>query len=530
MSFKIVRRVKLSEIFTTQRYQQLRTLIEKRFWLFLIAILIFAFVTRWYRLAEPKRYIFDEVYHAITAKLIRRNDVRAFEWWNPPVEPDTAVDWLHPPLAKYTQALSMEIFGENSFGWRFSSVVFGTGVILLTALLAKELFGDKVIAILAAFLASTDGLLLTQSRIAMNDIHVTFFILLTLLCYVKFRNTLKEQLPKAVTAARQLVHRQQRWLIFSGLSAGLALGSKWSGLFVVLTLWFFEVWRTVAAYYSDRELKWKEVLRQLATFVLVLVILTFFVYLLSYTDMFLQGKSLVCQSNTPIQGECYCSQESSTWVKVLSIIVPSQKATFESWEARGGCKRLISHFSELNHQIVWYQKNLKATHPYQSRPLQWFLDARPVWFHVEYGEGTITNIYAQGNPVLFWLGDIAVLGSVVWLGYTLFKTKKIFSGETFTIFFLLFAYFAVWLPWIISPRIMFFYHYTPAVPLMSILLAFWVGRAQANKQLGSWRAIAPWLIALISFATFVLFYPNWTGIPVPTKFAENFYFVFKSWR
>src|SRR5258708_3911057 len=151
--------------------------LKKNYWFLLSLIVIFAFISRVYRLNLPKEYIFDEVYHAVTAKLIRRNDPRAYEWWNPPLEPDTAVDWLHPPLAKYTQALGMDLFGENSFGWRISSAVFGTLVIIATAFLADELFKSKKIALLSAFLAACDGLLLTQSRIAMNDIHVTFFIL-----------------------------------------------------------------------------------------------------------------------------------------------------------------------------------------------------------------------------------------------------------------------------------------------------------------------------------------------------------------
>ena len=148
-----------------------------------IGVIFFAFVTRIYRVNLPEQYIFDEVYHAVTAKLIARNDPRAFEWWNPAPEPNTAIDWLHPPYAKYTQALFIRIFGETTFAWRLSSVIFGVLVIVLVYKLSYELFGKKNLSLLAAFLASLDGLLLVQSRIAMNDIHVTFFILLTLLLF-----------------------------------------------------------------------------------------------------------------------------------------------------------------------------------------------------------------------------------------------------------------------------------------------------------------------------------------------------------
>ena len=84
---------------------------KKGFTILLLSVFLFAFVTRVYRLSQPSSYYFDEVYHAVTAKLVARGDERAFEWWNEAPEPDTAVDWLHPPLAKYTQALGMLVFG-----------------------------------------------------------------------------------------------------------------------------------------------------------------------------------------------------------------------------------------------------------------------------------------------------------------------------------------------------------------------------------------------------------------------------------
>ena len=122
----------------------------------LILILFFAFVSRIYRLHIPDRYIFDEVYHAITAKLVAANDPRAFEWWHGPIEPDTAVDWLHPPLAKYTQAFFIKILGSSGFSWRISSVLFGVGVIWAIYKLSQELFDDQRISLLAAGLASLD--------------------------------------------------------------------------------------------------------------------------------------------------------------------------------------------------------------------------------------------------------------------------------------------------------------------------------------------------------------------------------------
>ena len=79
----------------------IHTILKKYYGPLLLAILAFAFFTRMFQLHIPEEYYFDEVYHAVTAKLVARNDPRAYEWWHPAPEPNTAIEWLHPPLAKY---------------------------------------------------------------------------------------------------------------------------------------------------------------------------------------------------------------------------------------------------------------------------------------------------------------------------------------------------------------------------------------------------------------------------------------------
>lgn len=479
------------------------SLTRKGFTISLLLILVFATFTRFYRLGSPKTYYFDEVYHGVTSKLIARNDPRAYEWWNEPVEPNTAVDWLHPPLAKYTQAFSMRLWGENSFGWRFSSAVFGVLTVALTALLAHIYFHKRGLTLLAALLSASDGLLLTQSRIAMNDIHVTFFILLTITLYGVFRAQLEKKRPYL-------------WLLATGISAGLAMGSKWSGVFVLLAIWLAEI---VRASVTRQQLAAR--LKHVARTLVLLGLVPVLIYLASYTHMFLQGKTLVCTGNQVKQGECYCSQDSSTWVRVLSVVVPSKKSQFEALEARGGCKRLISHFSELHHQILWYQTHLSATHPYQSRPWQWVLDLKPVWMHVDYEQsdrGTLSHVYNAGNPLLFLIGIVSVI---------FISLKFLAQKRPWQIGVLLLTYFIVWAPWNFSPRIMFFYHYAPAVPILAVLIAFLF--AGLWKQVRLTRALIASLVILMVLA-FVLLYPVNSGVPVPSGYFDVVFSLFPAWK
>ena len=155
----------------------------------LFFILLFSFLIRFYNLGSIPNYYFDEQYHVPAAKLILQNNASDFEWWHNSSDPDYPLshdphaindsnfDWLHPPLAKYFQAFSMSVFGENPWGWRLPSAVFGVGVVGMAYLLAQLLFKDEKLSLMASFLASVSGLLLVQSRIAMNDIFVTFWIL-----------------------------------------------------------------------------------------------------------------------------------------------------------------------------------------------------------------------------------------------------------------------------------------------------------------------------------------------------------------
>lgn len=438
----------------------------------LLVILLFAFTTRLWRLHQPEGYVFDEVYHAVTAKLIARNDPAAFEWWHEAPEPNTAIDWLHPPLAKYTQAVAINLFGETSFAWRLSSALFGVGVIYLVYVLSKELFADEATALLAASFASLDGLLLVQSRIAMNDIHVTFFILLTLTCYLRF--------TKSRTNAA-------RWLLATGLTAGLALGSKWSGAFVIAGVGAAEAVRLLALCKLPISMQQLSLLlRSAARSLVALLFIPLVLYVLSYSQMFLQGKN---------------------------------------WD----------HFFSLHKQIWWYQTSLTATHPYSSRPWQWFLDLRPVWYWVSYPDQlTTANIYAFGNPILFWTGAAAVtLCLLLLLLLSLEKVQLLTLRKKVWLFaefrknysswlLLLLCYFLLWFPWQFSPRIMFFYHYTPAVALLAIILS------RVTKAISGTRRVG---LLMLMVVVFVLWYPLWTGIAVPKWFSDNLYFgIVKSWK
>lgn len=387
----------------------------------LTTILIFATILRLSGLGSPSEYIFDEVYHAFTAREYIHNRIEAWEWWTTP-PPGVAYEWTHPPLAKYGMSLGMWLFGENAFGWRFFSALAGVASIMALYYLLKLLTNNKQVALLAAFLSSIEGLHLVQSRIAMNDIYMLVFFSWALVLALKNRFR---------TAA---------------ILYGLALGSKWSALYGIFPLILIYL-------HSLKKFSLSSVFTAIR-----LILIAFFVYLLIFTPFLLVGHDL---------------------------------------------KQLY----ELHRQMWYYHTHLVATHDYQSVPWQWILSLRPVWYYVNYGTN-VANIYVQGNPLILWFGLVALV--------LLFK--KIFTFRYGLLYLLFFIFTA---PWIISPRIMFFYHYLPSAFFLTGILSLWLSTL-SKKSI--------YLILSLMVICFILLSPMYFGIHMPKAYWNTLFALFPSWK
>ncbi|MGA1449138.1 MAG: phospholipid carrier-dependent glycosyltransferase, partial [Candidatus Nanopelagicales bacterium] len=149
---------------------------------------------RWLRLAEPKAVVFDEIYYALDAQSLLQSGVEKVAIENPEAQMllgDTNLFFnegafvAHPPTGKWLIALGQYLFGFNTFGWRFSSALFGTLLIILTFLVARRLLKSNWFALFAASLVALDGLAIVMSRIALLDGFLTFFVLLAVLFLLK---------------------------------------------------------------------------------------------------------------------------------------------------------------------------------------------------------------------------------------------------------------------------------------------------------------------------------------------------------
>ncbi len=84
----------------------------------------------------------------------------------------------HPPLAKLFIALSMYLIGDNAYGIRIPSAIFGVASLLIFYFLVKRLSKKSSIALLSSAILSLDNLFFVHGRIATLDIFVLGFMLL----------------------------------------------------------------------------------------------------------------------------------------------------------------------------------------------------------------------------------------------------------------------------------------------------------------------------------------------------------------
>ncbi|MBI3485984.1 glycosyltransferase family 39 protein, partial [Candidatus Daviesbacteria bacterium] len=215
----------------------------------LILILLFTFFSRAIRIGYPNTYVFDEVYHAFTAKEYLKGSIKAWEWWNTP-PPGVAYEWTHPPLAKEIMTASMFILNStDAWAYRIPGVLFGVLSVYLIYQLGKILFKSQSVGLFSAFIFSIDGLNFVQSRTGMNDIYFVTFSLLCLVFYFKNK------------------------FFFSSIALGLALASKWTTFYLFGFLLVLLIW--------NRKIK------KIYWFIIIPII----IYLLTYLPFFTTGHS-----------------------------------------------------------------------------------------------------------------------------------------------------------------------------------------------------------------------------------------------
>src|SRR6266508_1894909 len=424
----------------------------------LTAITLVAAGARAFRLTQPARGVFDEVYYVRDGCFyLRLSACRPGEELSP----------SHPPLGKWLIGVSIRIFGYRPGGWRVAPLVAGILTVALLYILARKLLGSTTGASIAAGLLAIDFLHLVQSRTAMLDVFVPLFVVAAFLCSVYDRERWLRADP-ASSGHRQRRLFDRRWRFLAGLAMGAAVSSKWSGLPILPALIALILsWEVAHRRAGGSVAPGREALREeVPSVLLALLVIPAAVYLTSYVGV-VHGSVLAFP----------CSEG--------------------SW-ARAVVDRQVS--------MVRFQAGLgDAIHPYASPAWSWPLFKRPTAFYFSVSGGRYQEVLALGNPLVWGAGLLSLL--LVGIQRLRGRTDAGSQG------IILMGALASWAPWLaLSParRYMFLFYFLPTVPFLCLALAWvsvelWRGRVGRGLVAG---------FAAASVASFAFFYPILTGVPI----------------
>lgn len=207
-----------------------------------IFLLVFAALLFTFHIKNFSNLYFDEFHYVPAAKDLISNMA--------------STNLEHPPLGKIIIGLSIRVLRDGPIGWRTPSILFGIFSIFFFFKIARIIFNDYLTAFLIGLLALTNMWIFIQSRIAMLDIFLLFFLLLGIYFY------LVSQLKKSIL---------NEIICFGAF--GLATAVKWNAIFVFLPTIIFYIYDT------------KKFIRAM-----FLILFSIFIYYLTFIPIYLSWK------------------------------------------------------------------------------------------------------------------------------------------------------------------------------------------------------------------------------------------------
>jgi len=183
-----------------------------------VLVLILSGVVRFSGLGAIESPVLDEHYYAHDAVVYLRGDIgpgRNASW-----QPGQLRSLAHPPLGVLAIASGIAVLGNQPFGWRFTSALAGTLLLILVYPTGRRLGLRRPWAFVALLFAAVDPLLIAQSRIGMLDSFLALWTAASIYCALRFASS----------------GRMWPWLWLCALALGAAVATKWSGSFALLAL------------------------------------------------------------------------------------------------------------------------------------------------------------------------------------------------------------------------------------------------------------------------------------------------------
>jgi len=443
---------------------------------------------------EPGWYngtYFDEIYYARTA----------YEH----LHGQSPYETSHPPLGKLIMSVGVWLFGMTPFGWRFMGTLLGALMLPVMYLFGKQLTKNRWFATFAMLLMALDLMHFTQTRLATIDTFPVFFIMLSYLCMTRYVLADPFAVPADGDAKPRLFtkpfFKSLIPLFLSGLFIGLAIASKWTGLYAIVGLALLFVYAVYRQFRSGllahdleidrltdaeavrvkwaRELLLKRIFTTAGFCVVFFLAIPAVIYYLSYIPYL-----------------------SPTGAVTIKRIIRTQQSMYAYHSTPG----------------------LGMDHPFYSPWWQWPLILKPMWYAQDsfVAAGYGANIICMGNPAVFYVGAIAMIAVIVTLlKKYLWRHNDLRASDDQPAFAILtISFLTQYLPWVLVPRSMFIYHYFPSLPFI-ILATMLMAKQIQSEKLRKYLMIGMVAAAL---GLFIMFYPYASGMTV-----SKAYMAFLRW-
>ncbi len=375
-------------------------------WLGPLLVTAFGAFLRFDRLRVPDAIIFDETYYAKDAWSILQHGVE----WNPVTNANALILAGHtnifqscsgsscgeyvvqPEVGKELIAVGEWLFGLNSFGWRFSSAVFGSLAILLMCRIARRMTRSTLLGCVAGLLMSLDGLEFVLSRTGILDIFLMFFVLAAFGCVLIDRDKSRARLADAV-ARRQGGDAGpflglRRWLLIAGIFLGLAVGTKWIAAWYILGFGALVIaWDIGARRAAGLPRFVLGASREALLLPLTFIVVPLVVYVATWSNWLLTSTGF-----------------DRNYGQTHGVTTPVISALYSLYE--------------YHMQAITFGLGLRSSHPYQSQPWDWLLMTRPVAFYYQcYTGPTAAHTCPTGYTGSEWSQEVLAIGTpAIWWG------------------------------------------------------------------------------------------------------------------
>ena len=501
----------------------------QRAWIVTVIVCAIGAILRLLRLGSTRKLIFDETYYVKDAYSLwhfgyetnwpKGADTKFISGDFSSLSADPAFV-VHPPLGKWIIGLGMKIFGwSNPFGWRIAAAICGIIVVYLTCRLAWALFNSWILTGIAGMFVATDGVAISLSRVGLLDGILAAFCLAGVLCVVYDQQQVRERLSRNVLGANLGNDRVgvRWWLVLAGVWLGYACAVKWSGLYLLAVCGVFVFARDLSLRLSALRLNslalskdypavtgksraWLgAIVRGGLPAFGQLVVVAIAVYFANWWNWFAHPKAWG-------HGKTAAATGHSSWLDPIS-----------------------DYFTYMS-EVMKFHTGVTSKHPYQSYPWQWLINQRPTSMlfekpHGDNGDFTVEAMSSLGNPMLWWVGVIALAVII----YCTFVRRDWRAGV------ILVGYLGLWAPWLLYwYRTIFMFYMVVSTPFVALAVTYMIGlllgqlRALPQPVLAARdRLVPPKLrtpdiavsmgIALVIVILLVaaFFYPVVSGMPIP---------------